>query len=72
MNLFSRFTGLRAVTPGSESCIGTSSRVVSFCGDIMGDWIATHFLVEWDEDGVSIPQLGESGRGIVFMGKCWQ
>ena len=37
VNLSSRLTGVRVVTSGGESCICTSSMVVSFCGDVLGD-----------------------------------
>ena len=59
---------------GSESCIVTSSGVVSFCGEIVGDWMATLFLVESDEEGVGILWVDGIGRGILTVcieWRCW-
>ena len=70
----SRLVGVRVGAEGSESCIVTSSGVVSFCGEIVGDWMATLFLVERDEEGVGILWVDGIGRGIVNVcseWRCW-
>ena len=61
LNLCSRLVGVRVGAADSESCIVTSSGVVSFCGDIVGDWMATRFFVECDEEGVGILWVDGTG-----------
>ena len=56
---------------GSESFIVTSSGVLSFCGEIVGDWMAALFLVESDEEGVGILWVDGIGRDILGMGNEW-
>jgi hypothetical protein len=53
----------------SVSCIVTSSRFVSFCGDIEGDWMATRFFVERDDEEAGTLLGGGIGLGIFNLGK---
>ena len=68
-NLCSKLVGVIAGVVVSVSCIVTSSRFVSFCGDIEGDWMATRFFVERDDEEAGTLLGGGIGLGIFNLGK---
>lgn len=51
----------------SKSCMSTSSEVVSFCGDVLGDWMATRFFAERDEAEEVGCLVDGSGRGMLDL-----